>query len=73
MSLALFNQYLLTLGWIFALVITLVIAFFGMVVIFDLLAWKMDIWKELRRKNLAVAILLSAIILGASVIIGLIV
>lgn len=70
MSLVLFNQYLQTLGWIFALVITLVIAFFGMVVIFDILAWKLDVWKELRRKNVAVAILVSAIILGASLIIG---
>lgn len=63
------NSYLVVLGWIFALVIILSVALPILMNIFNALTSKVDIWKELKKKNMAVAVLLAgALIAGAIVI-----
>lgn len=63
------NAYLQVLGWVFALVIILSVAFPILLHIINGLAGRVDLWKELRSKNLAVAVLLAgALIAGAIVI-----
>jgi uncharacterized membrane protein YjfL (UPF0719 family) len=69
MSLQLLNEYIVTLGWIFALVIILSVAFPILVLLFDKLVGKIDVIKELKKKNMAVSLLLSVVIIGVTLII----
>ena len=69
MSLVL-TDYVLTLGWVFALVIILSVALPILVWVFNKVTGEINIGKELKRKNMAVAILLGAVVLGAALIIA---
>ncbi len=64
-------DYVIILGWILALIVV----FAGGLAI---LAWllkiftdELNVWKEIRRKNVAMAVIISALILGVSLIVGL--
>ncbi|MFC1598785.1 DUF350 domain-containing protein [Patescibacteria group bacterium] len=71
MSLELLNQYILVTGWIFALAIILSIAFPVFVMLFNKLTGQVDVWKELKKKNTAVAIVMAGALIGLSLIIAL--
>jgi len=66
-----FVIYILTMGWIFALAIILSVALPIFIWILNKLTGEIDLWKELRKKNLAVAVFLASVILGFTLIIGL--
>jgi len=66
-----FNEYVIILGWIFALVITLSIALPIFTWVANKILGDVDLLKEIRKKNLAAGILLAAMVLGASLVIGL--
>ncbi|HDQ22458.1 MAG TPA: DUF350 domain-containing protein [Candidatus Uhrbacteria bacterium] len=66
-----FNEYVIILGWIFALVITLSIALPILTWVANKILGDVDLLKEIRKKNLAAGILLAAMVLGASLVIGL--
>lgn len=71
MWLNLLNAYLFRLGWAFAVVIIMSVAFSMFVTIFNKLVGDINISRELRRKNLAVAIVLAGALIGLSLIIAL--
>jgi len=73
MYLKVLNEYLFTLGWVFALIIMLSIAFPMLVLIADKLLGKVDLIKEIKKKNTAAAVLAGSLMIGAAIIIGLIV
>jgi len=64
------NAYLTVLGWIFALVIILSVALPILMNIFNALTSKVDIWKELKQKNMAVAVLLAGALIAGSMVIS---
>jgi len=68
----LLNDYVLKLGWAFSLAITMAVALPIFVWIFDSLVADIDIVKEIRKKNVAAAIVLGAAILGIALIIAMI-
>ncbi|MCX6745664.1 MAG: DUF350 domain-containing protein [Candidatus Parcubacteria bacterium] len=66
------TNYVLVLGWILATIVVLA----GGIAI---LAWllrvftdEINVWKEIRRKNMAVAVIIAATILSVSLLVGLI-
>jgi len=71
MWLNLLNAYLFRLGWAFAVVIIMSVAFPIFVTIFNKLVGDINITRELRRKNLAVGIVLAGALIGLSLIIAL--
>lgn len=64
-------DYVLTLGRIFALVIIMGVAVPILIWIIDKLTGEMKVWRELKKKNNAVAIVIASVILGFSLIIAL--
>ena len=65
------NGIVLITGWIIIVVICWGVAMPLMIWIIDKLLGRIEIVGELRRKNMAVAIVLSSIIIGISLLIGL--
>jgi len=68
----LLNDYVLKLGWAFSLAITMAVAFPVFVWVFDKLTGDINIVKEIKRKNVAAAMVLGAAILGVAIIIALV-
>ncbi len=65
------NDYVITLGWIFSLVITLAVALPIFIWIANKILGEIDLLKEIRRKNLAAGILMAGLAIGVSLIIAL--
>jgi len=66
------TSYVVILGWVLALVVTLAA---GMAILAWLLNWltgELNVWREIRRKNIAMAIVMGAAILAIGLIIGMI-
>ena len=66
-----FDLYLAVLAWIFALVIILSMAMPALVWVVAHFLGHLDMYKELKKGNTAIAIVLASIVLGASLIIAL--
>ncbi len=64
------SNYVITLGYLFALVIILGLALPIYAWIANKILGEVDLLKEIRKKNLAAGILLSALVIGAALIIG---
>ncbi len=67
-----FQQYLITFGW--AVVGTIAMAI-GLAVLLKIFSWLTPIneWEEIKKGNIAMAIILAAVVLGAALVIGLVV
>ncbi len=65
------NEYIEVLGWIFALVIILSVAMPIFLLVFNSLTTKIDIWKELKKQNMALAIVLAGAMISAGIVIAL--
>jgi len=64
------TSYVVILGWVLSLVITLAA---GMAILAWLLNWltgELNVWREIKRKNIAMAIVMGAAILTIGLIIG---
>ena len=67
------NDYLISFGSIVAILIIMSVALPGLVWIFNKIIADIDIVRELKKKNTAVAILLASVVIGACLVIGLVV
>ncbi|MBD3359815.1 MAG: DUF350 domain-containing protein [Candidatus Buchananbacteria bacterium] len=65
------NEYIEVLGWIFALVIILSVAMPIFLLVFNSLTAKIDIWRELKKQNMALAIVLAGALISAGIVIAL--
>jgi uncharacterized membrane protein YjfL (UPF0719 family) len=65
------NEYIEVLGWIFALVIILSVAMPIFLLVFNSLTSKIDIWRELKKQNMALAIVLAGALISAGIVIAL--
>lgn len=65
------NEYIEVLGWIFALVIILSVAMPIFLLVFNSLTSKIDIWRELKKQNVAVAVVLAGALVAAGLVIAL--
>ncbi|PIU15342.1 DUF350 domain-containing protein [bacterium (Candidatus Gribaldobacteria) CG08_land_8_20_14_0_20_39_15] len=67
-----FQQYLITFGWAVVGAIAMAI---GLAVLLKIFFWltPIDEWEEIKKGNIAMAIILVAVVLGAALVIGLIV
>lgn len=67
-----FQQYLITFGWAVVGAIAMAI---GLAVLLKIFSWLTPIneWEEIKKGNIAMAIILAAVVLGAALVIGLIV
>ena len=63
-------DYIWTLGWIFALVISVSVAMPIFIWVLDKLTGDINLLKEVRKKNLAAGLLLAAAVLGVALIIA---
>jgi len=63
-------DYILILGWIIALSIIMGVAVPLLIWIMDKLTGQVNIWQELKKTNIALAILLGSVVLGFCIIIG---
>ena len=63
-------DYIWTLGWIFALVISVSVAMPIFIWVLNKLTGDVDLLKEIRRKNLAAGILVAGAVLGMALIIA---
>ena len=64
------TQYLITFGWAMTGAISVAIALGISIKVFDLLT-PINEWEEIRKGNIGVAIILSSIIIGICLVIGL--
>ncbi len=67
------DGYVIALGWIIALVICMGVAIPILIWIIDKLVVGINIAKELKKKNIAVAIVLASVIIGFSMIVSLVI
>lgn len=67
------NDYLITFGWIVTILIILSVALPGLVWVFNKIISDIDVDKELKKGNIAVAILLAAVVIGVCLVVGLVV
>jgi uncharacterized membrane protein YjfL (UPF0719 family) len=67
----LLNEYVNIFGWIFCLVLTFGLAVPVLVWIISKVSGEINLWKEIRRKNTAAALVLTAVILGICILVGL--
>jgi len=66
----LLSDYVLVLGWILALIVILSggLAIFAWLL--NVFTAEINVWKEIKRKNLALGIILAAVILGIAMIVS---
>ncbi|WP_145281666.1 DUF350 domain-containing protein [Rosistilla oblonga] len=65
-----FEAYLITFGWAITGAISMGMAIIIAVRLFDLSTGSIDEWEELKKGNMAVAIVLSAVILAVGYVVG---
>jgi len=65
------NDYVIILGWIFALAITLAVALPIFVWVANKILGEIDLLKEVKKKNLSAGMLLAGLVLGTALIIAL--
>ena len=66
------TEYVILLGWILALIVTLA---GGVAILAWLLNWltgEINVWKEIRKKNVAMATVVAAAIIAIGLVIGLV-
>lgn len=66
------QQYLITFGWAITGAVSMAIGLGVMLKIFSLMT-KVDEWEEIEKGNIAVAIILAAVVLGTALVIALVV
>ncbi len=66
------KQYLITFGWAITGAVSMAIGLGVMLKIFSLMT-KVDEWEEIEKGNVAVAIILAAVVLGTALVIALVV
>lgn len=66
---AILNEYLITFGWALTGAFSMAIALPIMLRIFSKLT-PIDEWEEIKKGNIGVSIIVSAVILGAAIVIG---
>jgi uncharacterized membrane protein YjfL (UPF0719 family) len=66
-----FDLYFAVLAWIFALVIILSMAMPALVWVTAHLLNHLDVYKELKRGNTAIAIVIASIVIGVSLVVAL--
>ena len=67
-----FSQYLITFGWAIIGAVSMALALAILLKIFSLLT-PIDEWQEVRNNNITVGIILSSVIIGTALVIGLII
>ena len=65
-----FTQYLITFGWAITGAISMAVALGIVVKIFSFIT-PIDEWEELRKGNMAVGLVMAAVVIGAALVIGL--
>jgi len=65
------TDYVLILGWVLALVVALAGGAAILAWLLNLFTGEINVWKEIRKKNTAMAIVLGAIIITLGLIVGL--
>jgi uncharacterized membrane protein YjfL (UPF0719 family) len=65
-----FQQYLITFGWAITGALSMAIALGILVKIFSLIT-PINEWEEIKRGNIGVAIIMSAVIIGTAFVVGL--
>ena len=66
------KQYLITFGWAITGAVSMAIGLGVMLKIFSLMT-KVDEWEQIEKGNIAVAIILAAVVLGTSLVIALVI
>jgi hypothetical protein len=66
------TSYVLILGWILASTIVLAGALAILAWLVNVFTGEVNVWKEIRRENMAMAVVIGATILAVSIIVGLI-
>jgi len=66
------KQYLITFGWAITGAVSMAIGLGVMLKIFSLIT-KVDEWEQIEKGNMAVAIILAAVVLGTSLVIALVI
>jgi len=64
-----FQQYLITFGWAITGAISMAIALGVLVKIFSWIT-PIDEWEEIKKGNIGVAIILTAVIIGTALVVG---
>ena len=70
MLITMLQQYLITFGWALTGAISMAVALGILLVIFARIT-PIDEWEEIKKGNIGVAIILSAVIIGTALVIGL--
>ncbi len=65
-----FTQYFITFGWAITGAISMAVSLGLLVKIFSFIT-PIDEWDEIRKGNMAVAVVLAAVVLGTALVIGL--
>jgi uncharacterized membrane protein YjfL (UPF0719 family) len=63
-------QYLITFGWALTGAISMAVSFGVLTKIFDIIS-PIDEWEELKKGNMAVAVVFSSVVIGSAFVIGL--
>jgi len=66
----LLSNYVLVLGWVLSLVIIMSGGLAILAWLLNVFTAEINVWKEIKRKNLALGILLAAVILGIAIIVS---
>ena len=72
MLITMLQQYLITFGWAITGAVSMAVALSILVAIFSRIT-PINEWKEIKKGNISVAIILAAVIIGTALVIGLIV
>ncbi|MDQ7779074.1 MAG: DUF350 domain-containing protein [Planctomycetota bacterium] len=62
--------FVLTLGWILVGCVGMAIGLFLAIFVFDLCTWKVDEWELIKQGNIAMAIVLSAVIIAIAIVVA---
>jgi len=66
----LLSNYVLVLGWVLSLVIIMSGGLAILAWLLNVFTAEINVWKEIKRKNLAMGILLAAVVLGIAIIVS---
>ncbi|MCX6743168.1 MAG: DUF350 domain-containing protein [Candidatus Parcubacteria bacterium] len=66
----LLSNYVIVLGWVLSLVVIMSGGLAIMAWLLNVFTAEINVWKEIKRKNLAMGILLAAVILGIAIIVS---
>lgn len=69
---AILTGYVLVLGWILATIVVLAGGIAILAWLLRIFTDEINVWKEIRRKNMAVAVIIAATILSVCLLVGLI-